>query len=182
MYIYNPDKNKSFQQLILNPDVSFHTSFHDENLNVFFRNLIIPKNVKTLVSLYIEYEFLPYLYEKYPDVYLKTSSVIQESIKKQFNYENAHLYHNYDNAFYLILFDVSEEEILKSFTALYQDLKKRKTIYHHHESEFRIYCGVYFSQNLKIDPVAFYKSAKHQFLNTQLHNHSIISILNLTPM
>lgn len=180
MYIYNPNENITDNQLILNPDLPFHTSFQDENLNDFFRILTIPKNVKHLASIYIEYEFLPFLYEKYPDVYYKTSKNVQETVSEYFDFENAHIYHNHNNTFYIILFNVTMEQIVDTFTQLYQNLKKRKTLYHKHTSQFCIYCGVYLSSNLRIDPVAFYKSARVQFLNTQMHPHSFISILDTT--
>lgn len=178
MNIYNPQQTTTKTRLILNPDLPFHTSFQDKNLEDFFRMMSIPSNVHYLVSIYLEYEFLPYLYEKYPHVYFKTSPSIQELISKYFNFENAHLFHNYNNAFYIVLFDTSKDKVIDHYIKLYQDLKNRKAAYHSHELEFSIYCGVYMTSNLKIDPVEFYKSARLQFLNTQLHEKSIISLLD----
>lgn len=179
MNIYNPQLNLE-TRLILNPDLPFHTSFQDKNLEDFFRMMTIPTHVHFLVSIYLEYEFLPYLYEKYPHVYLKTSSNLQELISKYFDFEHAHLYHNYNNAFYIVLFDTHKDKVIERYIRLYQDLKNRKTSYHSHELEFSIYCGVYMTSNLKIDPVEFYKSARRQFINTQLHKKSIISLLDST--
>ncbi len=61
MHIYNYKQNSQSPHHILDPDYTYHTSYEAEILYHFFKNLIIPQNINTMASIYIEYQVLPFL-------------------------------------------------------------------------------------------------------------------------
>lgn len=178
MYIYNPIEETQPEHLILNPDLLSHTSFDDENLNIFFRNLELSKNVNKIISIYIEFEIIPILFEKQPQLYKKQSYKIQDFICQFFQYDTLNLFYNGQNYFYIVTCDMTNKELEDSFLSLFHTLTKKKVTYHQKEFSLHISCGIYSSYNLKICPVDFFNNARRQFFNTQLHNQTFFSILD----
>lgn len=178
MYIFNPIETNEREHLILSPDLESHTSFEDENFNIFFRNIELSKNVQKIVSIYMEYEIAPLVYEKYPQIYKKQAAKIQKMICQHLQFDYLNLFYNNKNYFYIVTCDITEDQLLENYMKLHQVLTKKTIIHNQKEFKFKLACGVYYSRNLKISPVDFYNNARRQFFNTQLHDQSLISVLN----
>ena len=179
MHIYNYKQNSQSPHHILDPDYTYHTSYEAEILYHFFKNLIIPQNINTMASIYIEYQVLPFLFVKYPFIYQKISPYILKEIMQYLDFGNANLYTNQTNMFFIIMFDVTSEQINTAFLNLKKHLIQKNFLYKNHNCQFDIKCGVYFSHTY-IHPFEFYKCAQEQFNNTLKHEEIMISIKELS--
>ncbi|WP_028042279.1 hypothetical protein [Candidatus Stoquefichus massiliensis] len=175
MYIYNPLKDLSYSELILDPDQSYHTSLDQQKLYFFFKNLKKPKDIDHIVGLYIEYLIEPYIYEQFPQFYHKFSPKIEECIVAQLNFGNANLYHDYSQKFFIVMFNATEDDILKAYLNLNHYFNKHPFEYHHHQCLIQLKCGAYFAQP-GIHPYQLYISAKDQFDMIAHKEKSIISM------
>ncbi len=102
MHIYNYKQNSQSPHHILDPDYTYHTSYEAEILYHFFKNLIIPQNINTMASIYIEYQVLPFLFEKYPFIYQNFAIYSQRNYAifrlrkcKPLYESNKHVFHYY---------------------------------------------------------------------------------------
>lgn len=178
MHIYNPYKNSSYSELILDPDQPYHTSLDQQKLYFFFKNLEKPKDIKQIAGLYIEYLIEPYIYEQFPQFYHKFSNKIEDLIAEHFDFGNANLYHDCSQKFFIVMFDVEADDILKAYLNLNCFFHEHPFEYHHNQCLIQLKCGVSFAHP-SIHPYQLYISSKSQFDMIVHKKKSIISMNHL---
>lgn len=179
MYIYNPNEETSFSQHILDPDQTYHTSHHQEKLYSFFKTLDKPKHIKQIIGIYMEFYVEPYLFEKNPYFYYKLSPKILEQIIHCLDIGHANLYIQDSQKFFLVMFDIHEEDLTKILIQFHHYLIEHSFIYHQHQCTIQMKCGVYFS-HIGIHPYHFYTATKEQFESAFYHDNVIISMKHLS--
>lgn len=173
MYIYDNKQNAPSSH-ILDPDYSCHTSFHEEELYHFYKNVKMPNHIQTITGVYIQYQIIPINYEKDPLAYEKFAPLLQKMIVHFLNFGHANLLCNYTNSFYLIMFDIDVDELVFALLKLSSFLKQQTDTYHQIKCHFNVQYGVY-SAHKYIHPYTLYNACKEQYENTIIHQ-SIMSV------
>lgn len=175
MFIYNIKQNSNAPCYhILDPDYIYNTSLEQDLLYPYFKNLIMPQSVQTLLGIYMEYQIEDYSFQQYPQLYQKFTTAISEKIKQYLDFGCANLFINDTNSFFLTMFNVEANKAENAILSFIEDINKRHVEIKNKQHYFQIKSGLYFSHPY-IDPYIFYNSSKQQFHNT-ICNNAFISI------
>ena len=166
MLIYHTKDNPKHPfHHILDPDYTYQTMTQDALLYPYFKNLNKPSHIETLTGIYIEYEIPSHPYPMNIPLYQKTSPIILKMIEKHLDFSHAHLFDDQTHFFFITMFNVFEDRLMKALIDLSIDLKD--------QTHSQIRYGVYFSQPY-IDPFEFFHCTKNQ-LKINAETHSLIS-------
>ena len=145
----------------------YHTNIDfQQKFNNYIFNIHIPENVYNFIGIYIEFEKTSQIYEQHALYYQKYAYAIISEILFLFNIQKTSLFQEKNNSFFMLLFNISEPEIVHRICKLASIVKQK---YH-----FDIHTGIYITERY-IDPVSIYKLCLEQFTNT-LHHKSMLSI------
>ena len=142
MYIYKNSQNVLYP--ILDDKLVSHTLTKQDCYH-FFNNALHPDTFQAISCLYLQYQIIPFQFEKYPQIYTQTISYIQNIIIQYFDYNYANLMRETDCSFLLVFFDASTEKLYESVTQFNEYLSKKKFVFKHKKCEFEIHCGIYVS-------------------------------------
>ena len=178
MYIYNLNKTNNSSLPILDPDYNYDTLYSKENMRDFFKSIQKPEQTTFITGIYIQYHITPYLYENFTDFYYHFYQPIEDSIQEHFNFDYANLYSERSDSYFIVTFNITEQEISNAIDNLYQKLAHQTFTYHQNECEIQLKCGVYFS-HVRINPFDFYQASKKQFDEILCKEQSFLSLQNL---
>lgn len=176
MHIYN--KHDFFTtHHILDPDFQYHTILDEKIMYSFFKDLELPQDIKTLTGIYIKYHFYPLSYHLHPQNYIKLSEGILKTIKTYFDFGEANLYHDNDDTFFIVMFNIQEQDILNAIALFEKVIATKNITLKEHKSHLSFYYGIYFSHPF-IHPFDFYHCTQSQYENTLKPHKSLISLMN----
>ena len=175
MFIYNIKQNpEASLNHILDPDYSYNNHSQSQILYPYFKNLIVPNPVESLIGIYIEIQISDIQYQKNPRPYIRSSPYIEKIIKKHLDFGWANLYNQNSNHFFLTMFNIDKEHLISALTNVYGEIKDKQFIYQDNQYSYQMKCGVFFSSP-EIHPYDFYDCCQHAFLDTLHHSHCFIS-------
>ncbi len=177
MNIYDTTNNQ-YQFPILDPDFSYQQTDYQKNLYPFFKQLDIPLDVHFLTGIYIDYYIDPYSIEEYPQLYFHVSRHLVKKVEDFLDFGHAHLYYERSNFFFLVMFNIAEEQIEEAFIKLHLYLKDKKFEYLHQQCSFFIKCGIYVS-TINIHPYKLFDLSKEQCQQILSKEKTFISVHNL---
>lgn len=181
MYIYNANKNKPQKYAILDPDFNYHNKRNEDQLYSFFKSLKIPSEVETITGIYIQYQITPYLYETHPYIYARFYTEILEQIQQHLDFGHANLFHEESNYFFMILFDVTEEEVCQAYLKIYQKINGNQFTYQKKKCRYKIKCGAYFSHKF-INPYDLLQGTFDQLRHALQKEETMISLYNILDL
>lgn len=173
MYIYINNKN-TLSSHILDPDYTYHTSIFQDDLYDFYKNIQKPENIQKITGIYMQYQIIPFPFEKEPLAYENFHPLLVKMIHHFLDFSFANLYCHHTNAFYLVMFDTDQDQLCQSLLNLSKFLKQLKHTYHHRECVFKIQYGVYIAHKY-ISPFHLFQASQEQYENTVIHD-SLISV------
>ena len=175
MFIYNIKQNpEASSNHILDPDYSYNNHSQSQILYPYFKNIIIPNQVDSLIGIYMKYQITDIQYQKNPRPYILSSPYIEKIIKKHLDFGWANLYNFNSDHFFLTMFNTDKEYLLSALIKVYNEIQNKQFIHNDKQYCYQIKYGIFFSDP-EIHPYQLYDNCQHAFLDTLHHPNRFIS-------
>ncbi|MCD7948866.1 MAG: hypothetical protein LUG12_01215 [Erysipelotrichaceae bacterium] len=168
-------KDNEANNILLNPDEYYHNYDIHNKMYSFYKTMDIPESIENIIGIHIRFEVKPFIYETNPIVYHNFNAKVLEKILHYFNDDNAYLYFDESNDFYLVMFDDTEDNLCNRIQQLYKEFKKSHYQYEKTDCSISIKTGIFIASK-NVNAYYLYEASQNVLKSALKHPSTYISI------
>ncbi|MCD7892906.1 MAG: hypothetical protein LUG60_04310 [Erysipelotrichaceae bacterium] len=168
-------RKNDIEHILLNPDEYYNDHDICSKLYDFYKSFDVSQNIDNIIGIHIRYEIQSYLYEMHPYVYRQLSSIILETVKHYFNNDNAYMYFDDSDYFYIVLFNETEENICHQFEDLYHECQRHMFKCQSNHYRVTMKAGIYFAKE-DVNAYYLYDASKNTLEKALKHHQTYMSV------
>ncbi|MCD7809220.1 MAG: hypothetical protein LUH02_07745 [Erysipelotrichaceae bacterium] len=162
--------------ILLNPDNYYHNYDIHSKMYSFYKSLDVPDNVENITGIHIFFKVNPYNYETDPIVYQKFATKVLEKIIHYFDEDNAYVYFDESNDFYIVTYNETAENLCNRFYKLYHEFKNTHFQYEKTDCAISIKTGIFIAPK-NVNAYYLYEASQNVLKSALKHHKTYISIL-----